>query len=103
MLRARGTSGGYPIKAPGPEPRLCLPLPAVRVPSSDLVGTPLGRGVPVPAESGAGMRVHAGSKAVSPRTPRASFVSLPGLDHIAGFYRVDLVAPYVLAFLATVP
>jgi hypothetical protein len=30
------------------------------------------------------------------------FVSLPGLDRIEGAYRVDLVASYMLAFLATV-
>jgi pimeloyl-ACP methyl ester carboxylesterase len=46
---------------------------------------------------------HDKSKAASARMARASFVSLPGLNHIEGFYRVDLVAPYVLAFLATVP
>jgi pimeloyl-ACP methyl ester carboxylesterase len=45
---------------------------------------------------------HDRSKAVSARVPRASFVSVPGLDHIEGVYRVDLVAPYVLAFLASV-
>jgi hypothetical protein len=39
----------------------------------------------------------------SPRIPRASFASLPGLNHVEGFYRIDLAAPYVLAFLATVP
>ena len=33
---------------------------------------------------------------------RESFVSLPGLDRVEGLYRVDLVAPYVLAFLASV-
>ena len=33
----------------------------------------------------------------------ASLVTLPGINHIEGFDRVDLVAPYVLAFLATVP
>jgi pimeloyl-ACP methyl ester carboxylesterase len=47
--------------------------------------------------------VHDQCKAVSARMARASFVSLPGLNHVEGVYRVDLVAPYVLAFLATVP
>jgi len=46
---------------------------------------------------------HDRAKAVSARMARASFVSLPGLNHMEGLCRVDLVAPYVLAFLATVP
>jgi pimeloyl-ACP methyl ester carboxylesterase len=33
--------------------------------------------------------------------PNATFVSLPGCDHVAGFARSDLVLPHVTAFLAS--
>jgi pimeloyl-ACP methyl ester carboxylesterase len=46
---------------------------------------------------------HDRAKAVSARMPHATFVTLPGLNHMEGLCRVDLVAPSVLAFLATVP
>jgi pimeloyl-ACP methyl ester carboxylesterase len=34
--------------------------------------------------------------------PDATLVTLPGLDHLAGMYRSDLVLPHVTAFLASV-
>ena len=36
------------------------------------------------------------------RLPRARFASLPGLTHIEGFWRADLVLPVATAFLAEV-
>jgi pimeloyl-ACP methyl ester carboxylesterase len=45
---------------------------------------------------------HAVAEVAATRLPRATFVSLPGLDHIEGFYRTDLVLPHVSQFLATV-
>lgn len=36
------------------------------------------------------------------RIPNATFVSLPGLDHIEACYRIDLVLPHITKFLAEV-
>ncbi len=35
--------------------------------------------------------------------PRASFVALPGLNHIAAYVRSDFVVPHIMQFLARVP
>jgi pimeloyl-ACP methyl ester carboxylesterase len=34
--------------------------------------------------------------------PNATFVSFPGLNHVAAFYRTDLVLPHIIKFLAEV-
>lgn len=39
---------------------------------------------------------------MSTRMPHASFVALPGLNHITGLLRSDIVLPHVTAFLAKV-
>lgn len=45
---------------------------------------------------------YAGAEKCSRRMPNATFVSLPGLDHIEGIYRIDLVLPHVIKFMAEV-
>jgi pimeloyl-ACP methyl ester carboxylesterase len=34
--------------------------------------------------------------------PNATFVALPGLDHVDGFWRADLVLPHIIRFLASI-
>jgi pimeloyl-ACP methyl ester carboxylesterase len=46
--------------------------------------------------------VHASAKRASELIPDATFVSLPGLDHVGAGYRGDLILPYITKFLATV-
>ncbi|HKX29455.1 MAG TPA: alpha/beta fold hydrolase [Blastocatellia bacterium] len=46
---------------------------------------------------------YAGLKACVPHLPDATFVSLPGLNHIESFYRADLVLPHVMRFLPIAP
>jgi pimeloyl-ACP methyl ester carboxylesterase len=46
---------------------------------------------------------YAGVKACVVHMPNVTFVSLPGLNHMEGFFRSDLVLPHVTKFLATVP
>ena len=41
-------------------------------------------------------------KEYTKRLPNATFVSLPGLDHVQGFTRSDLVLPHIKKFLARV-
>jgi hypothetical protein len=41
-------------------------------------------------------------KACAQHIPQGTFVSLPGLDHIQGIERSDLVLPHVTTFLHTV-
>jgi pimeloyl-ACP methyl ester carboxylesterase len=38
---------------------------------------------------------------IGERIPQATFVSLPGLTHVAGFVRSDLVVPHLMQFSAT--
>jgi len=45
---------------------------------------------------------HSNAKRASEIIPNATFVSLPGLDHVATFFRSDLVVPHVREFLAAV-
>ena len=45
---------------------------------------------------------HANIKEYAKRLPNATFVSLPGLDHIQGWTRSDLVLPHIKKFLAQV-
>ena len=45
---------------------------------------------------------YAGVKACKADMPNVTFVSLPGLNHVEGFFRRDLVLPHITQFLATV-
>jgi pimeloyl-ACP methyl ester carboxylesterase len=45
---------------------------------------------------------YRGAKECAKALPNATFVSLPGLDHIEGVCRVDLVLPHIAKFLAKV-
>jgi hypothetical protein len=45
---------------------------------------------------------HAKAALATSRLARATFVSLPGVNHTEGFYRTDLVLPPVRQFLAMV-
>jgi pimeloyl-ACP methyl ester carboxylesterase len=45
---------------------------------------------------------HAGAALAATRMARATFVSLPDVNHAEGFYRTDLVLPHVTQFLAMV-
>jgi pimeloyl-ACP methyl ester carboxylesterase len=45
---------------------------------------------------------HAGAQQAAARLPNATFVSLPGLDHMQGWSRVDLVLPHIRRFLQQV-
>ena len=45
---------------------------------------------------------YSNAKKASKIIPNATFISLPGLDHIAAFFRSDLVVPHVREFLAEV-
>ena len=46
--------------------------------------------------------MYLGAKAASEVIPNSTFVSLPGLGHIAAAYRGDLVLPHIVNFLAKV-
>ena len=43
-----------------------------------------------------------GAKEASELLPDATFISLPGLDHIQAANRLDLVIPYIKEFLSRV-
>jgi pimeloyl-ACP methyl ester carboxylesterase len=45
---------------------------------------------------------YAGVMACKADMPNVTFVSLPGLNHVEGFFRRDLVLPHITQFLATV-
>ena len=45
---------------------------------------------------------YAGAKECIKHMPNATFVSLPGLDHIEACFRIDLVLPHIRKFLAEV-
>ena len=45
---------------------------------------------------------HPGAKEGAKRMPQATFVSLPGLDHVPAFVRSDMALPHVKKFLAEV-
>jgi pimeloyl-ACP methyl ester carboxylesterase len=46
--------------------------------------------------------IYESARGSAEQMPRATFVSLPGLDHPQGFFRSDLVLPHVKRFLAEV-
>jgi hypothetical protein len=45
---------------------------------------------------------YAGVKTCQAAMPNVTFVSLPDLNHVEGFFRSDLVLPHIRQFLATV-
>ena len=49
-----------------------------------------------------GVFPHTEVKEAASRLPNATFVSLPGLDHIQSIARSDLMLPHVKKFLAQV-
>ena len=46
------------------------------------------------------LALHTDIQEYAKRFPNATFVSLPGLDHIQGFTRSDLALPHIQKFLA---
>jgi pimeloyl-ACP methyl ester carboxylesterase len=46
---------------------------------------------------------YPGIEECSKQIPQVTFVPLPGLNHLEGFFRSDLVLPHITPFLATLP